>query len=219
MEAKTLEGLQSLLSRQVNHIIKTRFKVSGINQSEVENMLCSCYEANVIKRRADFKLDEATKTRIRKAAKWLTGDFKPGLLIYGGACGTGKTTMAAAICDLVNYLYDSAYSNERKSVYRVTAINLVKAYSENPELYRRYVNQELLFIDDVGTEPSSIKIYGNEFSPLTELLYTRYDRMSWTILTSNLTDDQINDRYGTRIYDRLKEMVERMHFDGASYRK
>lgn len=163
--------------------------------------------------------DGTTEERVRKAAKWLSGKHKTGLLIYGAACGTGKTTLANAMCNLVNYLFDSVYSQDRKTVYRTSAINLVKMYSDNPEQYKRMVSQELLFVDDLGTEPVNIKIYGNEFSPVTELLYNRYDWQRWTIVTSNLSDEQLKERYGTRIDDRLREMFDRILFQGNSYRK
>lgn len=190
-----------------------------MDHKELSEMLLNCYKAEVIKRGSQYIQDEATEERIKKAAKWLMGKNKFGLMLYGSSCGTGKTTLANAMCTLVNYLFDSPYSNERKFVYRVTAINLAKAYSDNPDMYRRLVTQELLFVDDIGTEPVNLKIYGNEFSPITELLYTRYDRQSWTIITSNLSDSQIKDRYGDRIDDRLREMFDRMHFQGKSYRK
>ena len=92
-------------------------------------------------------------------------------------------------------------------------------YSENPEQYKRMINQELLFVDDLGSEPVSVKIYGNEVSPITEMLYHRYDRQLWTLLTSNMSDELLKNRYGARIEDRFKEMFDRLHFNGESYRK
>lgn len=214
-----MEGLLSLLNRQVHQAITTRFSLADRDPKELEDMLLTCYKAEVVKRRMQMIQDGTTEERVRKAAKWLSGKHKTGLLIYGAACGTGKTTLANAMCNLVNYLFDSVYSQDRKTVYRTSAINLVKMYSDNPEQYKRMVSQELLFVDDLGTEPVNIKIYGNEFSPVTELLYNRYDWQRWTIVTSNLSDEQLKDRYGTRIDDRLREMFDRILFQGKSYRK
>ena len=214
-----MEGLLSLLNRQVHQAITTRFSLADRDPKELEDMLLTCYKAEVVKRSMQMIQDSTTEERVRKAAKWLSGKHKTGLLIYGAACGTGKTTLANAMCNLVNYLFDSVYSQDRKTVYRTSAINLVKMYSDNPEQYKRMVSQELLFVDDLGTEPVNIKIYGNEFSPVTELLYNRYDWQRWTIVTSNLSDEQLKERYGTRIDDRLREMFDRILFQGKSYRK
>lgn len=214
-----MEGLLSLLNHQVNQATAIRFSLADKDPEELENMLLTCYKAEVIKRRMQMIQDSTTEERVRKAAKWLSGKYKSGLLLYGSACGTGKTTLGNAMCTLVNYMFDSCYSQYRKTVYRTTAINLVKVYSENQEQYNRLVTQELLFIDDLGTEPASIKIYGNEFSPVTEMLYARYDRNRWTVVTSNLSDEQIKERYGERIDDRLREMFDKIHFQGKSYRK
>ena len=40
-----------------------------------------------------------------------------------------------------------------------------------------------------------------------------------TIITTNLADDKILDRYGPRMMDRVKEMFSILRFKGDSYRK
>lgn len=193
--------------------------MSGYDCEAVCQMLYKCYVAEIQKRGIEPVADQRTQANVAKVAKWLTGEHKTGLLMYGSQCGTGKSTMARAVCNLIGLLYDSCISTERKVVYRVTAIDLAKMYGESYEKYRNMVNQELLFIDDMGTEPTSLKIYGNEFSPVTELLYKRYDNLKWTIVTSNLDDNTIRERYGERIDDRIREMFDKIHFQGKSYRK
>lgn len=214
-----MEGLLQLLNQQVSNRTLTRFEIANYELSDIKSMLLNCYKAEVVKRKMKWVLDSATEERVGKAAKWLIGKNKTGLLLYGAACGTGKTTLANAMCTLIDYIFYSPYSNDRKSVTRVTALNLVKIYSDSPDYYRKLVNTELLCIDDIGTEPVNIKIYGNEFSPVTELIYNRYDNQRMTIATSNLSEEQLGERYGERINDRLREFFDRMHFDGKSYRK
>lgn len=77
----------------------------------------------------------------------------------------------------------------------------------------------MLFIDDIGTEPASIKSWGNEISPVTELLYSRYDRQLFTIITSNLNDKELEERYGLRIADRMAEIFDRLYYSNGTYRK
>ena len=194
-----------------------RFRIDKWREENIKDFLFLAYSKEVEERRSTIIQDEATMTMIAKAAKWLTGDYKPGLLLYGGV-GNGKTTLAKAICKTIGILYDNAYSNERKGVCRISALEVAKCASD-PESFTRLRNQEMLFIDDIGTEPASIKIWGNEISPVTELLYFRYDRQLFTIITSNLSDKDLEDRYGLRIADRMAEMFERLHYSNRSYRK
>ena len=141
-----------------------------------------CYQSEVERRNMKYVSDEATLEKIGKAAKFLCGNGKFGLLLYG-TVGSGKTTLAKAICNIIGILYNSDLSSERKGVYRISALNLAKSIADDPTYFNKLKNQELLFIDDVGTEPASVKSWGNEFSPVTELIYARYDRQLFTIAT------------------------------------
>ena len=88
----------------------------------------------------------------------------------------------------------------------------------NQQRMQIFKTTELLHIDDVGTEPASVKVWGNEVSPLVEILYSRYDKLLYTVITSNLSDEDILPRYGVRIADRFREMFDFLSFDNKSYR-
>lgn len=183
-------------------------------------MLYECYRYQVERRGYVLKKDEATIDHIRRAARWLLGiSPKPGLFLYGEP-GNGKTTLAKAIAQLIELLYDSPYMNERKGVVIISASSLTEAArGEKQELLNRMKTTELLYIDDVGIEPASLKVWGNEVSPLVDLLYHRYDRQLFTIITSNLIgDEDIERRYGGRIADRFVEMFDLIGFENKSYR-
>lgn len=185
---------------------------------DVSNMLYLCYKNEVEKRCMEFKPDTATKDRVERVARWLqSADGKAGLLLYG-SCGTGKSTMAKAVCALIDYLYESSYDSEKRQVLICSAYNISKYCQDVPKYYDRLKTEELLFIDDMGIEPLQVKLFGNECSPLTELLYARYDYRRWTIISTNLDDVKISERYGERIGDRINEMFGKLYFNGKSYR-
>lgn len=81
-----------------------------------------------------------------------------------------------------------------------------------------------LVIDDLGTEKFPFTYYGQTANPLEEMLEIRY-RISHsrdhvrTIVTTNLTDAEILQRYGFRIFDRMNEMFAVVTIRGESLRK
>lgn len=181
-------------------------------------MLRECYIAEVGRRRMQFISDSATESHIEKAAKWLTGNHKPGLLLHG-TVGNGKSTLARAIGSLIGVLYQSSYSGQRKTVWTVSALELADIAKNQPERFDKIKKAELLAIDDVGTEPSVVKVWGNEISPFVDTIYYRYDRQLFTIMTSNLNTEELANKYGERIADRFTEMFDRIAFENQSYRK
>lgn len=197
--------------------LPTRFKIDKYPE-DVPAMLRECYIAEVMRRRMQFIDDEATQSHIEKAAKWLTGNWKPGLLLFG-TVGNGKSTLARAIGGLIGILYESTYSDRRKSVRTVSALELADIAKNQPERFDSIKKAELLAIDDVGTEPSVVKVWGNEISPFVDTIYYRYDRQLFTIMTSNLNAEELANKYGERIADRFAEMFDRIAFENHSYRK
>lgn len=214
-----LQRFKAILQNRVP--VAVRFSIDARHYAaDVPEMLKACYVHEVERRGRRFQEDEATASHIASVAKWLIGSTaKPGLFLYGNI-GSGKTTMAKAAAQLINMLYGNEYRYEdRKGVITVSALQLAEeAKKEEEGRMKLYKTTELLHIDDVGTEPPSVKVWGNEVSPFTDIIYSRYDRMLYTVITSNLYEDDIVKRYGDRIADRFREMFDLLSFDNRSYR-
>ena len=83
-----------------------------------------------------------------------------------------------------------------------------------------------LFIDDIGHEANPVSHFGTIFSPMADLIQSRYDNhQEWpqsnmtTHFTSNLSPEELRNRYGDFIFDRLVEMCDWIHIEGESFRK
>ncbi|MBR1769898.1 MAG: AAA family ATPase [Bacteroidales bacterium] len=145
-----------------------------VSEEEAFKMLGTAYIAHIHERNMAYKYDKATFDALKSAAKWASDPkAKNSLLIVGGV-GTGKTTLAKALCDVLNaeykFRYDGCFAASFKTV---SAIELTAAARNDNEKFEMYKECMRLFIDDFGTEPDSVKIFGNTLSPMTELLYRR----------------------------------------------
>lgn len=85
--------------------------------------------------------------------------------------------------------------------------------------YYGFVNASFLILDDMGTEPVTVKDFGNEVLPVTELLLKRYEARRPTIITTNLSETAIANTYGPRILDRLNEICNKIPYGGNSFRR
>ncbi|MGL5914026.1 MAG: AAA family ATPase [Bacteroidales bacterium] len=199
-------------------VIPQRFKLEKYVK-QMPELLKQAYLHQVQSRGCIYQQNSNVEHFIEKAAKWLVDESaKFGLLIYG-TVGNGKTTLARAICNTIKVLYYSEWSLDRKSVSITSALDLSKNAMENKDLFEKLKNSEMLFIDDIGLEPRIVKSWGNDFTPLVEVLIHRYERQLFTIATSNLCDKDFEPQYGERVSDRMKEMFDRLPFQEKSFRK
>lgn len=192
--------------------------------NELANAIYAAYSAEVAFRDNKLMLDEPTKSHIQSAAEWLADPHGKCGLMLQGLYGNGKTTLMMAICNLINYLYDSAVSSERKSIRIIDAKEIARLGSrdEHRESFTRLFSEELLAIDELGEEPAEILNYGMLYTPVKDVLLERYRRSKFTIVSTNLinTKDnpQLKDHYGERVVDRIREMMKIVVFTNESYR-
>lgn len=235
-----METLESIINTARTAILKTDTKVRyrlPFTEESITPLLSEAYAAIVASRGAVKQDDEATRRNIARVARWLTNETtKPMLMLYGGV-GNGKTTMVRAIALLSRSLrtaYEDASRNEpdrkrsdalyiKASTIRIPAIYTAQdianlAGSRRAE-YEAIATRSFLVIDDLGCEPAVVKNYGTEVTPITDLIYKRYDEMSPTVVTTNLTKASIREIYGDRVADRFRETFETIGYQEKSYRK
>ena len=137
-------------------------------------------------------------------------------LLFSGGTGLGKTFLSACIARQVA---DSGFGVIYETATRLFADFEAEKFAadreENRGLMRKYLACDLLIIDDLGTEMTT------QFT--VSALYTVVnDRMMAhkpTILSTNLTDTQLEARYSPQIASRLLGTYRFVQFAGEDIRR
>lgn len=128
-------------------------------------------------------------------------DFEHKNILFYGSVGTGKSFLSGCIA---KDILDSGHS-----VIYFSAIALFEALAKETfenkakeDLYNLYdyiYNCDLLIVDDLGTEISNSFVSNQLFSFINE----RNLRKRSTIISTNLSLEQIRDRYSDRVFSRI----------------
>lgn len=135
----------------------------------------------------------------RKMQEWCNKNSEKNLIFFSGPTGVGKTHLIQCMAN--------EFINKGKMINIVTSLNLsldFKIFSKNSDesLLTKYLNPDVLFIDDLGTEP----IFKNvTIEYLYLIINERKMRNKRTIITSNLTLSDVFDRYDERIFSRIAD--------------
>ena len=135
--------------------------------------------------------------------KWCQKDSEKKLVYLLGNTGTGKTYLTSCMAN--------EFISQGKIVYMTTAFNLSqdflkfhKSYDdkEKSSVFENYLETEVLFIDDLGTEP----VFNNVTREYLYLLINeRKNKGLRTIITSNLEPIDIREKYDERIFSRIMD--------------
>lgn len=150
-----------------------------------------------------------TPEHLDTVARWLCGQGKSGLLLYGGY-GLGKTTTLRAIQYTIRFLCPD------KPVKHYLSKQIIEMDADDLRSLR--INDMLVIIDELGREQNERKEYGNVSEPLIEIIRYREDMGLPMVLASNLVDDEFSEKYGPYIKDRIFGSYSRIFFEGKSFR-
>ncbi len=169
-------------------------------------------------------IDQATNANARELAtrafehsKKFADEFKhatgDNLFLYG-TVGVGKTFLSNCIANQV--------LNAGHSVIYVTAFTLFDIFQKyvfekipnSREEYQNIFNCDLLIIDDLGTE------LGNSFttSQFFMCINERLLRKKSTIISTNLSLNQLLDQYSERTFSRISNNYQLLKLIGADIR-
>lgn len=183
--------------------------------------LSAALEVEVEETGREFILDNATKQHLLLVAEWITNPkAKPGLLLMG-SYGNGKTTMLKAISRFTEFFLIRTLPADkwiRFPLRRARDISDLFLEDDFKKPFDSLCREQLLAVDDLGEEPYEVVRFGMNFHPLLDLLMERYDGRRFTVLSTNLTHDELGRQYGARMRDRFREMMHVINFDNPSYR-
>jgi len=138
-----------------------------------------------------------------QVAEWLTDNKGMGLFMYGN-CGLGKSLLARYVIPALMLKYN-------RKVVSVYDTNTMNANIDE------VLSKKIVCIDDVGTEDLSVR-FGEKRLAFAEVMDVAEKKRNLIIATSNLTIDEILERYGERVLDRIKSTTKRVVFTGKSFR-
>lgn len=135
-------------------------------------------------------------------------DLKKGIL-FRGKSGLGKTFIPMCLS-----------GNDLKPIHLVNIIEITDKVKE-VGFYESPKKDGILYIDDIGTEESPILRYGtpvNWFKEFIEKYHFNKYQFNKLILSTNLSTEELEKKYGYRVRSRIREMFNVIDLTGNDLR-
>ena len=151
------------------------------------------------------------KVNRQEAENYLKAKYRGAILI--GSPGVGKTTIVRH----PRMVSASVLAME----FQAGGLEAVKGLI-NPQLE---YNNNTVIIDDLGLE-DDVKHFGNGLDPIAYVIQSLYDTNQQypdnpviLYLTTNLKKEELIDKYGIRVVERIWELCDRVLIDDVNLRK
>ena len=133
---------------------------------------------------------------------WLADTKGKGLFLIGN-CGRGKSVILTGVLPLI-------FNAKKGKILKPIASRKLHQVTE--------YKSPFIVIDDIGTE-EIVNDYGTKIDAVENAIFEAEDDLKMLLLTSNLDAKSIKERYGERIYDRIKRLCKVVFMRGESLRK
>ena len=128
------------------------------------------------------------------------GKYKGKNLLLIGKTGTGKTHISTAIAKrVIERGYDVLSESAQNIITAFENDKFRSGYGAYEPTAEKYLECDLLILDDLGTEFST----PFAVSCLYNLITTRRNKGYSTIISTNLSAEELSKRYDDRIYSRI----------------
>lgn len=139
-----------------------------------------------------------------QVAGWLAGNGGRGLFLFGN-CGRGKSVLCRYVLPAILL----AHMRKVVAVYDVQEMN---------RDIDGVLSKHIVSLDDVGTEEISVR-YGEKRLAFAEIMDAAEKYGKLVIVSTNLTLEELRQRYGDRVVDRIRATMLRVAFNGKSLRE
>ena len=139
---------------------------------------------------------------------------KAGNLLFSGNTGLGKTFLSACIARAVaDQGYSVVYESAGK-LFQTLEKARFEANDENRRAAAKYAECDLLIVDDLGTELPGQFVTAALYSLINDRLLENKP----TIISTNLSEEELVRRYNPQIASRLRGSYKRVAFVGDDIR-
>ena len=216
-----MEKLDQLKSQLTGRKTTTGYVKFQMSIDDAALYIEAALRVKVEKRGNTFIDSDELQGHIVRIAKMFTEPTtKYGILLCGGV-GNGKSSMMYALQNLIKSLKIPLNGNTTFDTWGMRVESAKFIYNQvkvDSQKYQQIQNANMLGIDDLGEEEPTLINYGNRVTPVIDLISYRYNRMLFTMVTTNLTPAQIRATYGDRIADRFNEMMLILPYKNPSFR-
>ena len=181
-----------------------------IEEQRFDNFSLDYYKKNS----SNYEIMRKNFEFLQNYAQSFDSKSSQSILMMGGT-GLGKTHLSSAVAREVIEKGNDVFYTGAIDLFSQFEIQRFKSYNNEPnELIERYFECDLLIIDDLGTEII------NQFSVSTlyNLLNDRLSRRKPTIVSTNLSQDDIKKKYTDRIISRMFGEYKVLFFVGTDVR-
>lgn len=137
-------------------------------------------------------------------AEWLSDNKGRGLFMWGN-CGRGKTILGTRVLPAILLQY-------YRKVVKTYDVNQMNQQADD------ILSKKMISIDDIGTE-DILNSYGNRRLVFAEVIDRAEKQGNMVIITTNLTQEQLIEKYGIRVLERIIATTKRIEFKGKSLRE
>ena len=193
------------LKQQLYNIEYNKSNISNLENHKFENFLSTVYSTDVDKVKYNYDISTRENIEIIKkiSQKFIKNfdDSNEKNLLFTGNTGLGKTFLSGCIANELlkkgkNVLYQTA------PVMLDTIIDYRFGKTDN-SIYNNLLDVDLLIIDDLGTECMNNMKFTELFTVLNTRLLNSNNKVTKTIISTNLNIQNLFNNYDERIVSRL----------------